>query len=551
MFESTSKRSWAALLILFAALWFGQLDFRKLVKPDEGRYAEISREMVVSGDWVTPRLNDLKYFEKPPMQYWATALAYEIFGETEWTARLWTGLSGFIGILLAVYAGSVLFGRRAGLITGLVLGGSLYYLALGHINTLDMGVSLFLELALIGFLMAHRDQASPRSQRNWMMVVWFAMAGAMLSKGLIGLVIPGMALILYMLLTRQWSLLARMHWLPGLALFALIVLPWFVLVSQRNPEFLQFFFIHEHFQRFATDNARRDGAIWYFIPLLILGITPWASWLGSSLWQAKTKTPQQTFQPKWMLLIWSAFIFIFFSISKSKLPAYILPMFPAVALLMGDHLARQTPAQIARHAGWLALLSVPMCVFLIALPHVQEFGSEETPASLIMAYATWIQAGAVTGVIGFVMAWRLARKNQALDSLVAIGMTGAIVASLILNGHNELAPSNSSYHFAQQLKGKIKPNVPFFSVNTYDQTLTFYLKRTMTLVNYTDEMALGIQQEPHKAIPQDATFQALWQSLPEAYALMTPGRYEEIVAQTGLPMKVLARDTRRIVVSKP
>ena len=131
------------LFIAIAIIWFANLEYRTLIKPDEGRYAEIPREMVASGDWVTPRLNELKYFEKPPLQYWATATAYPLFGEHQWTSRLWAGLTGFAGILLVWFAGLRLFGREAAGYAALLLSSSLLYVRMGHINPLDMGVFFF------------------------------------------------------------------------------------------------------------------------------------------------------------------------------------------------------------------------------------------------------------------------------------------------------------------------------------------------------------------------------------------------------------------------
>src|SRR5665811_1872873 len=138
-----TRRLTIMLLLAFTAIWFSNLEYRKLVNPDEGRYAEIPREMVASGDWITPRLNDIKYFEKPALQYWATAAAYTVFGEHQWTARLWTALTGFAGILLVWFAGLRLFGREAANYAAILLGSSMLYSLMAHINTLDMGCLLY------------------------------------------------------------------------------------------------------------------------------------------------------------------------------------------------------------------------------------------------------------------------------------------------------------------------------------------------------------------------------------------------------------------------
>ena len=221
-----------AVIFAFALVWFGSLDYRKLVKPDEGRYAEIAREMAVSSDWLTPRLNGLKYFEKPPLQYWATAAAYDAFGESEWTARLWTGLTGFLGILLAGFTARRLFGPTAALFAAATLASSLLYLLMGHFSSLDMGLAFFLEVAVCGFLLAQEGK------RNWMLVAWAGLALAVLSKGIVALVLTGGTIVLYSLLTRDWSPWRRFDFLRGLPLFLLIAAPWFIAVSDANPEFV-------------------------------------------------------------------------------------------------------------------------------------------------------------------------------------------------------------------------------------------------------------------------------------------------------------------------
>jgi len=191
---STLPLGW--LVVAIAVIWFANLEYRTLIKPDEGRYAEIPREMVKSGDWVTPRLNDLKYFEKPPLQYWATATAYEVFGEHQWTSRLWAGLTGFAGLLLVWFAGTKLFGREAGGYAALLMGSSLLYVLIGHINTLDMGVTFFLTLGIVALLLG-QSQPYPPIRRNWMLLAWAGLALAVLSKGLMGIILPGAALFIY------------------------------------------------------------------------------------------------------------------------------------------------------------------------------------------------------------------------------------------------------------------------------------------------------------------------------------------------------------------
>ncbi|MFC6520542.1 ArnT family glycosyltransferase [Undibacterium arcticum] len=306
-----SKAFTWALLLIFTIAWFYMLDLRTLVPTDEGRYAEMAREMVASGDWITTRLNGIKYFEKPPLQTWMNALTFELFGMGEWQARFWTGLSGFFGIVMTAYAGYRVFNPRVGFYAGLVLASSWLWAALGHVNTLDMGLSGMMTLALCALLVAQRDNATASERRTWMLACWAGMALAVMSKGLIGLVLPGAVLVIYTVLARDWSIWQRLHLGKGLLLFFAITTPWFILVSLKNPEFPRFFFIHEHFERFLTKTHHREGPLYYFVPLLVVGLLPWLGVFVQSVVQGMKHDAAARFQPKKMLVIWAGFIFFF------------------------------------------------------------------------------------------------------------------------------------------------------------------------------------------------------------------------------------------------
>ncbi|MGI4849863.1 MAG: ArnT family glycosyltransferase, partial [Janthinobacterium lividum] len=292
----------AALLLAFCLAWFWSLGARTLVPTDEGRYAEMAREMVTTNDWITPHLNGIKYFEKPPLQNWMNALTFKAFGFGDWQARLWTGVCGFFGIWMVYYTGRRVFGRAVGITAAAVLGSSVYWIAMGHINSLDMGLAATMTLALCGLLLGQRNEASPRQRRKGMLLCWAGMALAVLSKGLIGVVLPGAVLVLYMLLARDWTVWKRLYFGPGLLLFMLLCAPWFILVSAANPSFAHFFFIHEHLQRFTSTVHHRTGSWHYFFPILFAGILPWLGILVQSLWDAR-KSDAGGFQPKLLLVV--------------------------------------------------------------------------------------------------------------------------------------------------------------------------------------------------------------------------------------------------------
>src|SRR5260221_874127 len=297
---------------------------RQLANPDEGRYSEISREMAASGDWITPRLNGIKYFEKPPLQYWATALAYRAFGEGKWVSRLYVGLCGLATILLTGYTALRLGDEKSALAAMLALVSSPYFMALGGIVTLDMGLTLWTTLTFCALLLAERSRQDMGAQRRWMLAAWAAMALAVLSKGLVGIVFAGAAVFFQMVLERDLSILKRMRWGWGLAVFLVLAAPWFVLVSRANPEFAQFFFIHEHFTRFLTSEHRRVEPWWFFVPIVVAGFLPWMFALFAARVGAMRAEAGERQQPLRLSLPRAALILAVFRASGAQLAAPIL-----------------------------------------------------------------------------------------------------------------------------------------------------------------------------------------------------------------------------------
>ena len=545
---SFSRRTLWLLLAAVAVIWFGNLEYRKLIKPDEGRYAEIPREMVVSGDWVTPRLNDLKYFEKPPLQYWATAVAYEVFGEQQWTSRLWAALTGLAGVLLAWFTGTRLFGREAGLYAALILGSSSLYALMAHVNTLDMGVTFFITLGIFSLLLAQKETATA-SRRNWMLLAWAAMALAVLSKGLMGLILPGAALFLYSVLNRDLRIWLRLHWIGGLLMFLLVAAPWFVLVMRANPEFFQFFFIHEHFERFTTKVHGRYQPWHYFVPVLLFGMLPWTLLMFDALlrtWRGST-AQARAFSPERFLLVWVVFIYFFFTISSSKLPSYLLPMFPALALLMGKQLAAMT----TRRAFWLLLPVLPLLLALLGVvAYSDRFADTPVQREMYAAYALWLGAATLIWLAGLAAALFGLWRGNKLVPIGVLALSSLLAAQIGLSGYNTIARERSAYLIAEAIAPQIKPDVPFYSVYNYEQTLPFYLKRTLTLVDFQNEMAFGIGREPHKWLPTADALTAKWKTDAEAYAIM-PLFAEKILRDKGVEMKEIYRDHQVLVVVKP
>ncbi|MBR8122770.1 glycosyltransferase family 39 protein [Burkholderia multivorans] len=539
------------LLVAFAVIWFTPLGMRHLIPSDEGRYAEMAREMFVTGDWITPRYNGYKYFEKPPLQTWLNALTFAWFGIGEWQARLYTALASFAGVLLVGFTGARLFNPLSGFLAAVVLASSPYWNLMGHFNALDMGLAFWMALSLCALLLAQRPGLRPAAVRGWMWLCWAAMAFAVLSKGLVGVILPGAVLVLYTLIARDWALWKRLYLVSGLVLFFAIATPWFVLVQQRNPEFFNFFFIVQQFRRYLTPEQNRPGPFYYFVPVLLVGFLPWLSVAWQSVRHA-LRMPRQPngFSPMLVLLIWSAFIFLFFSASHSKLISYVLPVAPALALIIGAYLPLLGADRFRRHLLGYLVFFVAAAFGIIFLAYQ---GDARTPNALYRAFQIWLYVGlAIAAVLTLVAAW-LNRRTGVTAALAAFGAAWLIFGTIGGTGHDEFGRYSSGALLAPAVRAelaKLPPDTPFYSIEMLDHTFPFYVGHTTIMVHRQDELAFGISVEPNKWVPTVDEWIARWKEDTHALAIMPPGEYDALVKQQ-VPMRVIARDNRRVIVEKP
>ncbi len=529
------------LWVALAVTWFATLQVRPLLDPDEGRYAEIPREMAATGDWVTPRLDGLKYFEKPPLQYWMTAAAYSAFGPAEWTARLWTVGLAFLCLPLVYAWGCRLYGVRAGLVALGALAVSPYFVLLGHLNLLDGGFTFWLTGAVLAFTIAQNAPSGSQSERRWMIATWGAAALAVLSKGIVVGVLAVLTLLLYSLLERDFRPWRRLHLAWGVPLFLLITAPWFVLVSWRNPEFPQFFFIHEHFARFLTTVHQRVEPWWYFLPLLLLGVLPWIRFvpgLTRRAWFDPGVSAQ--FRPQKFLLLFAAVTLVFFSVSGSKLAPYILPMMPALAGLAGVHCASRP--ELLRHGGWftvglLILGSAGLCAFSVV-----------RAGFLAVDTIRWTTGAAFVAFLMtvYLSFWPIDARARPVLILGALSVLGW---QCLLSAYTATPPLRTAKEIVRHASEAIGPQTVLYSVGQYRHSVSVYLRRTMILVGYTGELEFGVEQEPGKRSATPAEFLTRWRASSDAVAFFTPSVYDDY-RMMGLPGRVIVADPTTVVVSR-
>jgi len=327
------------LVLVSAVFFFLNLGSVAIMEPDEGRNAEVAREILATGDWLTPHLDFIRYLDKPIFFFWAAAGSMKLMGVNEFAARFPSALSALIGVLAIYFLGRRMFGDRAGLLSGVVLASSPLYYGLGRIVIFDMMLTAFITLTLLFFLLGFTEQEGWR-KKLFYLLSWAAMALAVLTKGPIGAVFPLGIIGIFLVLTGNLRRIGEMEPVLGPLVFLALAAPWYVLVSLKNPEYPYYFFIAEHLLRYTTTKFHRVKPFWYYVPLVVVGLLPWIFFLPSAFtrflqkkWKERDRETVNLLLP----VIWAAIIFLFFSFSKAKMPAYILPLFPAAALLMGKY----------------------------------------------------------------------------------------------------------------------------------------------------------------------------------------------------------------------
>lgn len=478
-----------------------------LLEPDEGRYAEIPREMLAAGDFVTPHLNGVAYLEKPPFFYWGNALSLRLLGENEFSARCFTTAMSVAGILLTYWMGSALAGWRTGLFSAIVLSTSLYYYVIGRINTLDMTLAISLLLAIFP---AYLYLSGKRESRGYLHLSYAAAGVAFLTKGLVGAVFPAAILASWFALSRRHRELLRGVSLPGILIFLGIVLPWVFLVQRRNPDFLWFFFVHEQFLRYTTKIHHHSQPFWFFLPVVVGGFVPWIAFLRRIFLAARDA--RETFLPREdliFLLSWILFVFLFFSFSGSKLPTYVAPIFPPLAVLFGRGLDlwadREDGGTRCRSPLALAALIAAAIFWLPSFSrHRVDPGAWTTITALpILLLLLW-------GTVPLFLR-RLSAERVILVSFLLMAL---FLTSLNRPAARYIGAYKSVKEMAVVLNSSLRPGDVVAQYDTYRQGIPFYTKRRSVLVEEVGELEFGADRakDREEYFLNEAAFQRLWAS---------------------------------------
>ncbi|MGA9780176.1 MAG: ArnT family glycosyltransferase [Limisphaerales bacterium] len=501
-FFTETRQHWL-LVLLTAFTFFILLGSRALNEPDEGRYAEIAREMIETGDWVVPHLWYLPHLDKPPMTYWLVAGSMKLFGQNEWAARLPLALAGMSGVWAVWLLGCSLGGRRVGFWSALMLQASLLYLVMARTLTTDMFLTVFNTWAICFFWRSWQSLKSEvGSQKSeffgWHLAGWAAIALGFLTKGPVALAIPLVALVA--LVIYRWKSFKAKKLLfsglaAGLALFLALALPWFLAVFKRVPEAFDYLTVYQAAgSLLGTTIKDRKGSLFYFFGILAVGLLPWI-WLLGWLWRrAHWRSLDSKSKDGWILLNTTAiFTFALFSLSQAKLPAYILPVFPALAVMLawrffdGEPAVKPVPALAWRFCLGSSLL-LPV-VFPLAVVYAFH-----NPLPGWMKWQTAVMAGMILFVIWLTRKWK-----PSTCAALAIGLA---ILSLVITVaeiplfQNNLRRNSTLKPLGLILRGNCRPGDAIVCWGHLPEGLAFYAYPVICATNRPYFGDMNLRQVP-------------------------------------------------------
>lgn len=372
-------------LLLGTGVWLLFLSWvRPLTLPDEGRYGGVAWEMLSGGDSVTPTLDGLPYFHKPPLYYWLSEASYRIFGGNVWAARLPSWLAAWALAIGTYYFLRRWRGAKTATLALIVLITQPFFFGGAQFANMDMLVAGLIGLTTLCAASAVLSAYAGQPYRLQSFSAGLLAGLAVLAKGLIGLLLPGAVLVLWLLIRRRYRGFALLLWPPAIIAFLVVTTPWFWVMQTRFPGFLHYFFVYQQFERFADSGFNNVQPFWFYVPVIAAMALPWTFWLGGALRAGFWRNPRlaapergdaapednvatATADTRWLMVSWIAIILVFFSIPSSKLVGYVLPLLPALAAIVADVIAKGLAGSdkdhdVSRHLLISVAAAIVLCI---------------------------------------------------------------------------------------------------------------------------------------------------------------------------------------------
>ena len=483
-------------------MFFAGIGRLALIEPDEGRNAEVAREMLAHGDWITPHFNNLAYLDKPPVYFWAVASAFKVAGLSEASARFPSALAALFMVCLVWLLSRRMLGGLTALYAGIILATSPLTVVFAREVIFDMTLSLFVTGAMVCYWLREAGV----QKRNLLDILFFACMGlATLTKGPVGFLLPLLSIVAYQALRGKLARLKDLNWGWGLVVFLAITLPWFIAVSFRHPDFPRYAFWNESLERFATGRSHRAGPIYYYLIIYLAGFFPWSFFLLYAAFHRMKQWKeilQEQNTPVLFLLCWAGVIFVFFSISRSKLPGYFLPAMAPLSILMAMVWTGPKTESEARAPDWLTggfATLIALGIIIAAAPHFKNYffphgGLEKKmPRDVItLLNATMLYSGIMLGALGVIGRDLCARARGKSPTTIMFVVAACCFPVMLTRWFRPLelfASSSSSRGLAQTIRESPQRNFPVYGYYYFRTSLPFYLRRPVGLISSTaDEL---------------------------------------------------------------
>lgn len=512
-------------------MFFAGIGRLALIEPDEGRNAEVAREMLAKSDWITPHFNNFSYLDKPPVFFWAVASSFKLGGLSEASARFPSALAALLTVFLAWFLARRMFENTTGLYAGIVVATAPLVVLFARDVIFDMTLTFFDTGAMVCYWLR---ETGPERRKLLDALFFAAMGLATLTKGPVGFLLPLLSICVYQALRRKLSRLKDLNWLLGLATFFAVTLPWFVAVSLRHPDFPGYAFWQESLERFATGHSHRAGPVYYYLIIYLAGFLPWSFFLlyaGFHRISEWRELRREQNAPVLFLLSWAGLIFVFFSISQSKLPGYLLPAMIPLGILMARVWTSQGPVKEGRNPDWLTggfATLIALGIVIAAFPHFQHFFfpharlQRKMPHNaLALLGPTMLYTGVILAALGIIGRNLCARSKQKNPTAVIFAVVACCFPLMLVRWFHPLqlfASAKSSRALAQTILDSPQKDLPIYGYYYFRTGLPFYLRRPVGLISSTaDELTSNYIVTHWPQIQQEARAGRLPQRLaPEA-----------------------------------
>jgi 4-amino-4-deoxy-L-arabinose transferase-like glycosyltransferase len=534
---------------LALVLFFFHLGTYGLWEPDEARYAEIAREMLVSHDFIVPHLNYVPYVEKPPLLYWLTAASMRLFGVSEFSARFVNAIAAFVGVMTTYLFALHAFDRSRGVVSATILATSPLYALMAQVLTTDMLLTAASTIAIFSFFLQWRDGG------RWWLICALAASVAVMTKGPIGAVLPLVSAAVFLWYEGQCGgAIRRFHVIASLTIVGVLSLPWFVALTLQQPDFFRFYFVGEHLRRFFEPGYSHGEPIYFYVPVIVGGFLPWSVAMFFIPWSSLAPSAARRF-----CLIVVATIFSLFSLASAKLVSYILPAFPFLAVAVADGLLTMLVTDEA--AGTLpqteldtwrkkrpAVMSALLVLAGVAVIAVASRSDWFASPYVEMLQRTIYVAGTtviICATISSVAFWR--RCPETGLTFLVIGTA----ATLIIISYGRLTiESTRSYAALARSIARKAPSARLICYPRFMESLPFYCQRRVILVGAKTELTYGAQHSPDAS---DFFFQGrddllrLWNQYHDSVLVIDRGALPEIQGRLG-SYQVIASDSKKLAL---